>query len=283
MTRPVAVAMLRSAALAIAILPGVASAQASPAPTMSASPVPSPAPTSSDAASDPCATTLALVSRPSVTTSACAVKAHHAMLETGYQNTVPDAGAPVAQYPQALIRVGTSIPGLEVSVAPPSENRSAQISGASDTSFGLKYEIGYSNRWVTGVNGFVTVPTGSNGYSAGGTGYTLNANASYTVTPGLSSAATLGFNSLSDSSQRYMSIIPSLVLSGSLTSTTAAFGELATFSNATGPGSSSRLQLLGGFQQAIANRIQFDVEAGRSPTQSTGKYRYVGIGLSVYQ
>ncbi len=82
---------------------------------------------------------------------------------------------------------------------------------------------------------------------------------------------------------RYTSITPSLVLSGSLTGSTVVLGELATFSNATGPDSSNRLQLLGGFQQAIANRIQFDVEAGRSPTLSTGKYRYVGIGLSLYQ
>ncbi len=259
-------------ALLLVVIPLAARAQSQPSP--------SPAPESSTAPADPCTTTLAVVTRPSVTTSPCAVKAKHVVIETGYQNTTPDGGTPVAMYPQALIRFGTTVPNLEVSVAPPSVERSRGTTGSSDTAFGAKYELGYSSKWLYGVNAVVTLPTGLGGYSAGGTGYTANLDLSYALTPGLSLATTVGYNSLSDGNQRYTSIIPSLVLSSMLTANTAFFGEVATFSHALGPGGATRTQYLVGLQQSLANALQFDIEAGRSPTTAAGRYRYIGAGLS---
>jgi hypothetical protein len=264
-----------SIALTFALKHGAANAQ-----TIGVSPpAPAPSPTASpDGPSDPCITALAIVARPSVTTGACVVKRGDAVVETGYQNTI--AGASTAQYPQATIRVGTTVPNLEVSVALPALFRSATASGLGDTAFGAKYEVGYSPRWLYGVNGVVTVPTGANAYSANGTGYTANIDLSYALTPGASLAGTLGYNSLSNGSDRYTSIVPSLIVSGMLSSSTALFGEVAQFSHAAGPVTPTRTQYLVGLQQSFANRFQVDVEAGRSPTASTGTYHYLGAGAS---
>ncbi len=261
--------------------PAVATAQALPAPNPAPN-APLASPTPAAAVSDPCTTTLAVVTRPSVTTSVCTVKRGHVLIETGYANTTPDGGPPLAQYPQTLVRAGTAIPNLEVSVAPPTLDRSAGTIGSSDVSVGAKYELGYSAKWLYGVNAVVSAPTGLNGYSAGGAGYTANANASYAVTPGFALAGTLGYNSLSDGSHRYTSIVPSLVLSAAATAATSVFFEAAAFSHALGPLSSTRVQYLTGVEVSFANRLQVDLEAGRSATVATGRYRYTGVGLSYY-
>jgi hypothetical protein len=245
---------------------------------------PAPGPSASAAAgnSDPCTTTLAIVARPTVTTGACTVKRGHATVETGYQNTIAAGSAPVAQYPQTTIRVGTSVPNLEVSVALPNFLRSAGSTASADTAFGAKYEVGYSSRWLYGVNALVSVPTGLNGGSNNGTDYSADADVTFVLTPGVSLSGTVGYNSLSNADQHYTSLVPSFLISGSLSPAAAIFGEIAQFSHAAGPGSPTRTQYLVGVQQSFANRVQIDVEAGRSPTASTGAYHYLGAGLSYY-
>ena len=48
---------------------------------------PSPSPTPTPAASDPCAGIMAIVTRPTVTSSVCTVRYGHVLLENGYTNT----------------------------------------------------------------------------------------------------------------------------------------------------------------------------------------------------
>jgi hypothetical protein len=245
-------------------------------------PTPAPSPSAAPSNADPCTTTLAIVARPTVTTGACTVKRGHATVETGYQNTIAAGAASVAQYPQATIRVGTSVPNLEVSVVLPNLLRSAGTTASADTAFGAKYEIGYSSRWLYGVNALVSVPTGLDGGSNNGTGYSAGADVTFVLTPGVSLGGTFGYNGLSNGDQHYTSLVPSFLVSGSLSPAAALFGEVAQFSHAAGPASPTRTQYLVGVQQSFANRVQIDVEAGRSPTASTGAYHYLGAGLSYY-
>ena len=70
---------------------------------------------------DPCTSISAIVTRPSVTNSVCTVRPNHVSVESGYVNsTSSTGGGNTVTYPNALIRVGTQIPALEVQFAPPS-------------------------------------------------------------------------------------------------------------------------------------------------------------------
>jgi hypothetical protein len=96
--------------LCLALLPLAALAQAAPSPAPSQAPPANPlgAPLGPN---DPCTTLSAIVTRPTVTNSVCTVRPSHVLVETGYQNTTAPGGANTVTYPQALVRIGTYVPG----------------------------------------------------------------------------------------------------------------------------------------------------------------------------
>jgi opacity protein-like surface antigen len=253
---------------------------------VAASPSPSPTPTP-----DPCAPILAIVTRPTVTTSACTVRTHHVLLETGYTNTTvtgPGSGNAVT-YPQAFLRVGTGNSRLEFAFTPPSSNASSTggtvVGGTSDMNFGAKYELGTSAAAVWGVNAQVSIPSGSRAFSAGGAQYTGNFNWSYTLNSEFSLAGTLGFNSLAGYNangnvQHFFAFIPSVELEAALPANSQLFAEYAYFSQA-GVGLGGRSLLDFGFQHDFTPHLQFDVEYGVQPTTLGGqRQHYVGAGLA---
>lgn len=286
MIRPLA------AALAVALFPGAALAQSVPAPAPSGSPSPAPsaAPNAVGPAlgnNDPCTSLSAIVSRPTVTNSVCTVRPNHVLIETGYQNTTADGGGNSVAYPQTLIRVGTAIPALEFDLAPPGLLRSsaggAVTRGTSDVGAGLKYVFGYTSKFNYGGQVFFTAPTGTGGFSAGGTQTTYALQAGYTLNSTFSLAAALqDFSLLAGGTQRYSSFVPSLVLSAALPNSTSLFAEAAQFTKAAGPGTPTRTQYIVGAYHDFGQRLQLDVETGFSPTTATGKYHYVGVGASYY-
>lgn len=261
-----------------------------------AAPAPLPSPSASAAASspvgsalglnDPCVTLSAVVTRPSQTTSVCAVRPNHVLFETGYQNTTFDATSSTVQYPQALIRVGTTIPGLELDIAPASVARTnaggRTLTGSTDFGAGLKYVIGYTPKFSYGANVFLTAPTGSGSFSAGGTTALYNFNYGYTISQVFSLAGTLGFLSQTDGVQRWSTVVPSLTLTASLPNETDFFTEFAMFTNAVAPESAARAQYLIGVSRVITRRLQVDLEITRSPNASTGPYHSLGFGVSYY-
>jgi hypothetical protein len=212
------------------------------------------------------------------------------MIESGYTNTTTSGpnGAATATYPQTLIRAGTVAPHLEISVTPPSEIRSGPTTGYADMTFGAKYELGYSSRWVYGVNAVVSEPTGSLQYTAGGSSYTGNFNWGYTISPEFAASGTLGFNAFAagfgaaGNLQHYAAFIPTLELTAALPATTQAFIEGAYFSHA-GYAQPSRWYYDFGLQKDLSKKVQVDVEYGFSPTSIDGQtQQYVGGGVSVY-
>jgi hypothetical protein len=281
-----------AAALAVSLVPAAALAQSSPAPAPSASPSPAPSATPSAIGpalgnNDPCTSLGAIVTRPTVTNSVCTVRPNHVLIETGYQNTTADGGGNSVAYPQALIRVGTAIPALEFDLAPPGVARTngggTVTSGATDVGAGLKYVFGYTPKFSYGGQVFFTAPTGTNGFSAGGTQTTYALQAGYTLNATFSLAAALqDFSLLAGGTQRYSSFVPSLVLSAALPNSTSLFAEAAQFTKATGPGTPTRTQYIVGAYHDFGQRLQVDLDTGFSPTTATGKYHYVGVGASYY-
>ena len=234
---------------------------------------------------DPCTVLSALVTRPTVTNSVCTVRPNHVLIETGYQNTTASGGGNTVAYPQSLIRVGTSVPALELDLAPPSAirtNAGGLTTGTTDAGAGLKYVFGYTPKFNYGGQLFVTAPTGTNGFSANGSQTTYALQAGYTLSPAFSLAGAAQLASLTNGAARWSSFFPSLALSASLPNSTGLFGEIARFSQATGPGSPARTQYIFGANRDIGGRLQLDASVGISPTAATGRYHYLSFGASYY-
>jgi hypothetical protein len=253
-----------------------------------ASPSPSPSPPS-----DPCGSILSLVTRPTVvTTSVCTVRPGHVLLENGYTNAVATgpAGGNTAAYPQSYLRVGTFDPHFEVEFTPPSVEKSSVgappvITGSTDIGLGMKYELGYSARWLYGANVSLTIPTGTHAFSAGNAQYTGNFNWGYTVNAILSLAGTVGFNAYSGYNagavaQSYFAFTPSLETSAALPDGSTLNAEYAYFSQA-GPnlGSKDLINLF--YVRDFGPNVQFDAETGWYPTPVAGqRQHFLGAGLS---
>lgn len=284
----IVMAALCAACATVSLSTGAGAQPATPASAVSPSPSPSPAPNPigpAFGANDPCTSLAAIVGRPSVTNSVCTVRPNHVEVETGYLNTSSRGGGNTVAFPQALIRIGTAIPALELQVAPPGINRTnagGVVTGSTDTGAGLKYVFGYTPKFNYGGQVFFTAPTGTNGFSANGTNSTYALNAGYTLSPVFSIGTTLATNSLTNGPQRWSSFVPSLVLGVSLPNATGINAEIAQFSNANGPGTATRTQYLFALYRDLGPRVQLDASVATTPTVATGKYNAVGFGASFY-
>lgn len=273
--------------LLAALAPAAVLAQAAP-PSRSPAPSATPSPLGEALGpNDPCTTLGAIVNRPTVTNSVCTVRRNHVEIETGYQNVSSSSGGGnTVTFPQAVVRVGTAIPRVELQVAPPQYERapagSGTASGLTDAGVGVRYFLGYTSKFSASTQAFVTAPTGNAVFSAGGTTTIYALQGALVLSPVFSLAAGLQDQILTSGDQRYGSFVPSLVLSAALPSNTSLFAEAAQFTHALGPATPTRTQYMAGVSRAIGQRAQIDVEYGWSPTVATGTYRYPGIGLSLY-
>ncbi len=232
-----------------------------------AAPTPSPAPSATPASvSDPCTALSSLVSRPTFGTAACAVKPTDLLIESGYTNlTTSGTGASSAvTYPQASLRVGVAR-DLEFDLDPSSIER---ISGAptvtdtTDTSLGVKYEIGYTSKLLYGVNVLYTANSGGPVAGSNGEGVLANFNGAWTLSPAIGVFATVGYNAQSagtrEAPQRYRGIDPSLGASVSLPASFAfaleGFGQ-----SSTAPGEGGRYGLDAAVERDIGSRVQLDI------------------------
>jgi hypothetical protein len=249
-----------------------------------ASPSPSPTPSGP---SDPCGSILTVVNRPPITTGVCAVPSHQFDVETGWQNTTTTGagGGNTAIYGATLIRFGTGNNHLDLELTPPTYAVSSaggppNVTGWTDSAIGMKYEMGYNARAVWGVNGVVTLPTGSRSFSAGGAQYSGNFNFGYTLNPTFGVSGTLGFNEFRTAGQSYFAFTPSLLLTATLPANSELFGEYAYVSTA-GVGLQSKSIYDFGYVKALGDHWQFDIEYGISPTVIGGQQQhYIGTGLS---
>ena len=251
--------------------------------------MPTPSPTTSPVA-NPCGSILSIVSRPAVTTTVCTVQPHHFEVESGWNNTITigNGAGHLGSYGIGAIRFGTGDPRFEFLVEPPtkfpSPAGSPTANGWGDSGFGLRELLGYTANWCWGVNGIVTVPTGSRAYSAGGTQFTANFNWTYAVNPVIGLAGTVGFNQLRaystvGVSQPYFTFIPTLEATATLAGPSQLFAEYAYYSQA-GIGVGSKGLVDFGYLHTFGPHLVFDVEYGDFTTVAGAHQHYVGAGVS---
>jgi hypothetical protein len=266
---------------ALAGLPILAAAQATPAPAPSPSASPPAGP------SDPCASLSSLVSRPTFGTSPCSVKSGDLLSENGYTNlTTSGSGAGnLVSYPQSAVRVGLG-GNLELDLLPPSYQALSghpATTGWSDTQVGIKYEFGYSSRWLYGVNTLLTINTGTPAFTSNGLGITANFNCAYTLSPAVGLFATFGYNALSAGTAaaplRFQSFNPSAGISASLPQGFNVFAE-GFGQSSTGPGLGGRFGYDGGFSKDVGSRLQLDVNYFNYAAQFGAHAHSVGFGAS---
>jgi hypothetical protein len=233
------------------------------------------------ATDDPCLSLSNVVTRPTVTNSVCTVEQNHVLIETGYTNLSSTVGnGNTVTYPQALLRIGTSVKHLEAEIQIPSENRSGGIHGIGDVSGGLKYFVGYSPRMQYGIQANFTAPTGDSQFTAGASQSTIALNGSLALSPVFTLQSTQAFTAAAFAGIRYGTYTPSFVLSAALPHATSIFGEYAAFTNALGPNTGTRNQEILGVSHDIGSRLQLDLEGMNSSTKSTGKFTGMGFGVS---
>jgi hypothetical protein len=266
-------------------------AAADPTPQPSASPPANASPTTSPQAAVPypCTNINAYATRPSVSTSPCAVRPGQIAVETGYsETTTTGAGAnSAANYPQMFVHAGIG-PRMEVGFTAPStqivNNGIIRASGTSDLGFGLKETLGYSSRGIYGIGLSMTVPTGSAAFTNGSDTYALIVNGSYTLSSQFSLFGTAGFDSLTGTDARgnivrFGSFIPSVGATYSLPSNWFVYVEGASFGTVAPNAGSRRLVDYG--VQKLCGRVQFDASAGNALNVVGGsRFHYVGFGVS---
>jgi hypothetical protein len=258
-----------------------AQAQATPAPA--ASPAP-----------DPCggeARLLATLNRPTIGFSTCAVAKGTIVIEPGYQNsTVTGIGAGNAvQYPQALTRIGVA-DRFEFDVVTPNYMRvssgGAYTQGYSDSGLGFKYEFAPKTKFNYGIDGIVTVASGTNGFSGGAPGYTANLDVAYALSPAMALGSTLAFQSLSGftaggSRSRYGAFAPSAVVTAQLPGFFQLYAEYV-YTSQIGPGMGSRSTVDYGVQKLLGRNLEVDLELGQALNTIGGaRLRYIGAGLGI--
>jgi hypothetical protein len=266
-------------------------AAADPTPQPAASSVPSTSPSAApvNAVPYPCTNINAYATRPSVSTSACAVQPGQIAVETGYtETTATGAGAnSSANYPQMFIHAGIG-PRMEIGFTAPSIQISndgiKRTTGASDLGFGLKATLGYSSRAVYGVGVSMTVPSGSAAFTNGADTYAFILNGSYTMTSRLSFFGTAAVDSLTGTNangklERFGSFIPSVGATYSLPSNWYVYVEGSSFGKVA-PNAGSRGLVDYGVQKQ-SGHLQFDASAGNALNVVSGsRFHYVGFGVS---
>jgi hypothetical protein len=225
---------------------------------VAASPTPAPSP-------DPCGGTasslLATLNRPSIGFSPCAVKPHEAILEAGYANSFGDGVVP--NYPQALLRVGTRVSGLEVDL---SDN------GKLDSGLGAKYEAWHDAVSSLAFDWIYTAPTGNAAQSLGAPTQTFNIDYGTQISSKLSAGSTLGMQSAG-----FLSLLPSAVLTDQWNDRAQAFVEVFGQTR-TRPDGGALIGTDIALQYLLLPQLELDIEAGGS-ANDVARTHYLGFGF----
>lgn len=233
------------------------------------SPTPSPAP--ADVCGSPHSNLLAVMDRPSIGYSPCAVKRGEGVFEAGYSNASGPGGS-LPNYPQGLLRLGIGH-GLELD---------AGDGGRFDSGFGAKYEMWHDGSRALAADLLYTVPTGAAALTAGAPTQTLNLDYTSALSPVFSIASTIGVQSafagaLDGSSSRFVSVLPSVVLADQWNPRAQAFVEGFAQSR-TRPDGGALYGMDAAVQYLLAPQLEVDVEAGGSRTDANRSH-FVGFGL----
>jgi len=238
---------------------------------------------------DPCAGFfLALLDRPTVSSSPCVVPKGQVVLEMGFQHATlrGQGGGKADNYPQAEFRAG--LPGKNefVLLAP---NYTSQRSGDEDSAgwsaitLGIKHSLGYNSSWQGAVIALFTLPSGDSEFGSHGLGVAVNGVASYSLTDQTGLSLQLGVSTQTDpesaGGERFTSFISNLVATWQPAARLQFYGEIFGQSK-TGPGKGAGYNADGGVQYLLTPSWEVDVEGGVRLTGDLGGYtHYLGAGM----
>ena len=245
--------------------------------------------------SDPCAgpsALLALLDRPTVGDSACAVKPGYAVLETGWARyTLLGQSGHALGYPQGELRFGLLDqnefvflpPNISRQVTPMPGGGSQTLTGGGASVVGIKHEFGYNARWIWAGETLFTLPSGSPTYGSAATGSAVNGIVGYSLTSSVALTLMLGVTHLAQAADvqggaYYWSVNPDLVLTWETTQNFQFYLE-AYGQNHTSPGQGAGYDADGGIQYLITPRFEVDAEIGQRISGNLGGWsHYFGVG-----
>ena len=248
---------------------------------------------------DPCSgpsALLAILDRPTVSTSPCAVPQGQFLLEMGFQRAKPrdPASGTMDTYPQAELRIG--LPGRnEFTLIPPSYNSQRTRSGSDSTTevvsgysaltLGLKHELGYTRQWQGTVQILVTLPSGSSAFGSHGLGVALNGVVAYALSEQIGLTLQLGISSQTDPAvaggERFTSLVSNLVATWQPKERLQFYGEIYGQSS-TGPGKGAGYNADGGVQYLITPYWEVDLEGSVRLVGDLGGFsHYFGVGMGL--
>lgn len=246
---------------------------------------------------DPCSgpsALLAILDRPTVSDSACAVPPGQFVLEMGFQhaNVRGLGGGAADNYPQAAVRFG--LPGRnEFVLLPPNYNRqrthavsvspAQESAGLSAVTLGLKHELGYTRHWLGAVEVLFTLPSGGSAFGSRGLGVAFNGIAAYALSEQIGLSLQLGMSSQTNpvfaGGGRFTSLTSILVTTWQPVERLQLYGEIFGQSS-TGPGAGAGYNADGGVQYLITPWWEVDMEEGVRLAGDLGGFtHYFGAGM----
>ena len=174
---------------------------------------------------------LALVNRPTISDSPCAVPNRQGMVELGYQRLALPANGWAQNFPETEFRFGLPM-ASEWFVLMPNhvQQNSYPSSGLTATSVGLKHQLRTTKTWVLSLDGLLTTPSGSEAYGSQGLGGVINLIGNRSLNPFVSITAQLGLSSQTEPAQRgggrFSSFNPDVFLTWVLTDALQTYAEL---------------------------------------------------------
>jgi len=248
---------------------------------------------------DPCAgpsALLAILDRPTVSDSACAVAKGEIVLEAGFQHAYlrGPGGGTADNFPEAEVRVG--LPGSnEFVLLPPNYNRQRtrafsgspeqKTDGLSAMTLGLKHELGYTRQWFGAVEALFTLPSGGSAFGSRGLGAAFNGIVDYELSDQIGLSLQLGVSSQTDpvasGGGRFTSLVSNLVTTWQPMERLQFYGEIYGQTSA-GPGEGAGYNADGGVQYLITPALEVDLEGGvRLVGDLGGLTHYFGTGMGL--
>jgi Putative MetA-pathway of phenol degradation len=237
------------------------------------------APLGVSAAEDPCQNPVNLTNRPTVTNSVCTAATNSVVLETGYTNITSDTTGNTVIYPNANLRVGTSLKDLEFDVALPNVVHNLGVHGTSNLGFGAKYRLPDLGPINVAAEAGVSLPV-AGAFSGNGTNVAGGLDFNYALGSSLGLGASAKLVSNSNGLIRYGSFAPSLALKAGVSKNAQVFIEGAQVSNAFGPNTDVSRLVDVGAKYALSSNTVFDVSYGRGSSLTSDDYRYASAGLT---
>ncbi len=227
---------------------------------------------------------LAILNRPTIGYSTCAVAKHRYVGEFGIQNTVDAAGSNVS-LGQGFLRYGLGH-GFEADINGPNiiSGSAVPAAGLQDLGLGLKWQF-LDRATLGGAFDLIqNFPTARSGVTLGAPSTTLNLDLATAlgIRSGLGLTLSAIDSSGADSSgrrQRYIALQPSMALTYLLTPRIQAYLEGVALSR-TAPDAPGAFSVDGGFQFAATPSLELDIEAARTTGGGLPSH-YFGLGFGI--